>query len=230
MVVASVSLAGAVANNVPLFSQRHARHVGHKLSVLFNKSTLNPNLSPGADTIYAGTPSLLIGMGGVDTLDAGHGIIQFHSPRNEGHDQDTIFGANTTFGGASISFAAAGNLTLPGGGQIDLTPADPDRVNSAPGATEGIATVFGSALAGDLLVLHDHPPASPPPDPHSPDGKPAPDLLLGWSFGRAGYTMDLGDPPGHDTAANPPTYDGGHIQITDISQLKPTEILLPKQG
>lgn len=230
-----VTIPGATTNNLPLFSKRQGKLAVGQLSTQINRSAVNPNaapaLSPGADTIYAGIPGLLIGIGGVDTLGSARDLIQFQYSRHSGARINPAFGAGTPMGGASISFAAAGNLTLSGSAQVVLASAHANVTASVAGSTGTIATVFGAAMPGSIVTFEQgQPAASPPRAADVSVGGGMPDLLLGWSFGRHGVTLELGggQVAGPNKGAQP--RDSTDVRITGLLAFNPVEITLPKQG
>ena len=239
----AVSISGATSGNLPLLSKRQAKLALGRVSQQINQSAVNARSAPssantvagGADTIFAGTSSLLISVGGVNTLGASSQVIQFQTPghgRRSGPAPSTpTVGAPTV--GTYVGFAAAGNLTLVGGGYIAPSAAPSGPADSLAGGTQTIATVFGAAMAGSVLVLDPGQtqagqiPAGQPPNTAVSVTGAAPDLLVGWSFAAPGYTVTLG---GGTIMSSTPSHIGPDVQFIGLTKQGAMEIVFPKPG
>ena len=197
-----------------------------RLAAQINKSAATPNTPLGTDTVFAGMPSLLISMGGVDTLGAARDVLQFQTTKPGWQEQKAGIFSNTLTGGSNGN-AAAGNLTLlGGGGHTELASANPNPGDSAPGATQVFATVFGAAMPGNVLVFDQTQPAHNQPDT-SVSGA-VPDLLLGQSFGNKGITLEFGGAPRQGGPHGVQLRDGTEVRISGAPQQGIVEIILPK--
>ena len=211
MALPVVTIAGATANNSLSFSKRQMKLATGSLATQINRSAVNPNISQGvttpgaavlgaavlgtaalgADTVFAGTLSLLISIAGVDTLGSASHLLQFQNTKHGGPGQRAGNLPNTPMGGGNGNAAAAGNLTLlGGGGYTEVTPANSNPADSFPGAAQAMATVFGAAMPADVLIFNQIQPALN--QPNSMVVGAVPNLLLGQSFGNPGITLEFG--------------------------------------
>lgn len=221
MALAGASILGAVTGNSLLFRGHHSKTTSGLLSSSINQSAIVPNgasgTAAGADTIFAGAPNLLISIGGVDTLGSGRELIEFLGGHHGGHGSTSGGTQHTLGGGTDISFAASGNLTLLGGGYTDLTPAVIPHSDSPGGASQMIATVFGAATTGGSLPLDYHAPQHGGTNaPVASVGGAAPDLLVGWTFGQPGYTLDFSTQNQPGTTGGARLRDGTEVQIVGL--------------
>ena len=199
------SIPGATFKNAPVLSDRRTKLATKTFSqqIFQAGNTLAPGMSDrtsfGADTVFAGTPSLLISMGGVDTLRAAHDVLEFRTPPRASH----AAAENTPMGGANISFAAAGNLTLLGGSDVTLPMPDPLRTDMG-----GLTTVFGAAMSGGFMDLVRDQPAGAT---HGTAGGMV-DLLLDWSLPPSGTVLEF---RGREAGVAPPTGPANHATLGD---------------
>lgn len=226
----AVTLTGGTSGNAPLLSKRQAKLAANRLSKQINQSAVNSNLVVvGADTVFAGTSSLLISLGGMDTLGSSRDFIQFQVPQPGGYNRQTNPVQSTLPGGTNVSFAAAGNLTLMGAGYSVAAP--PAPTDSVMGSAQSIATVFGAAIPGSVLTFNQAPiPVNQPPSAAVSVSGAAPDLLLGWSFDAPGYTVVLGAGSSFGGPPGPLGRNGTDVRFTGAPKQGAIEFIFPKQS
>jgi len=229
MALPPVSIGGAVAQTTAVHKAKHAKHASSLISSQINQSAISQNAAPGADTVFAGTPSLLISVVGMDTLGAGSGSVQFlgthHGSHHGGYGKGAALAQDTPPTDPAISFAASGNLTLLGGGFAELTPASGvDSVTSAAGM---IPTVFGAATGTGSLAM-DLTPGGSMHEAIASIAGTAPDLLLGWSFPQPSVTLDFATPAGPGNASGAKLRDGTEVQIGSLPKHGVIDIIFNK--
>ena len=240
MGLSAVTIPGATSANSPLLSKRQTNLATNRISNQINQSAVNssivvaPNsnaastIGGGADTIFAGSSSLLISLGGVDTLGSGPAIIQFHSSRHAAFGQNASPLATLPGAAANISFAATGNLTLLGGVYVDPPSASLGPTDSLAGGAQAIATVFGAAMVGSVLVFDQgQTNALQPPHPVVSVAGAAPDLLLGWTFGVPGYTLNFAGGQNLGGSAGAHLRDGTDVRFASLPRQGAIEIVFP---
>jgi len=231
MALPPVSIGGAVAQTPAVHTPKHAKLAGGLISSQINQSAISHNATPGADTVFAGTPSLLISLVGVDTLGAGSGSVQFLSTHpgthHGGHGKGVAAAQDTPPTDLEISYAASGNLTLLGGGFAELTPAS--GVDSVASAAGMIPTVFGAATGTGSLAM-DLTPGGSMHEAIASIAGTAPDLLLGWSFPQPSVTLNFATPAGPGNAGGAKLRDGTEVQIGSLPKHGVIDIIFNKSS
>ncbi len=221
MALPTASVLGATSGSTVLLNKHHTAQVTSHIRKLAHTGAASPHTLLGADTIGAGTTSLLISLAGADTLGAvtigGHTHGGTHHGAGGGGSSPL---AATPAGGIGPILASAGNQTLTGG--LGAPPANGPQ----PGTTDigtFAATVFGAALAGSVVVF-DHGRAHAVVPAHTGGSGTTPDLLVGWSAGQAGYTIDLGKGP----AAPLPSSDPAVVSMGEMPRRGVIDIVFGK--
>jgi hypothetical protein len=218
-----VSIGGAINPTTGVHALRHQKSAAGLVSSQINQSAISTSAAAGADTVHAGTPSLLISMGGVDTLGSGSGVLQLLGHHHGAHAASASTTPDTPAATPEITFAASGNLTLLGGGFTEMTPAP-----TPPAGSAGmIPTVFGAATGSGGMAVDLTPGGSMQEHIASVAGG-APDLLLGWSFPQSGVTLDFAPQAGHGGGAK--LRDGTEIQIGNLPKNGVIDVIFNKSS